>query len=108
VLWASANGIVNGYEGSLFGTNDSVTREQLAVILMNYAKYKGYDTTKAADLTAYTDASSVDSWATAAVKWAVSEGLITGTTSTTLSPAGNASRAQVATILMRMPEPVAN
>ncbi len=108
MLWASANGIVNGYEGSLFGTNDSVTREQLAVILMNYAKYKGYDTTKAADLTAYTDASSVDSWATAAVKWAVSEGLITGTTSTTLSPAGNASRAQVATILMRMPEPVAN
>jgi hypothetical protein len=107
IIWASENKIVGGYGGGLFGTNDSVTREQLATILMNYAKYKGYDTTKTTEINTYTDASDIDSWATAAIKWSVVEGLITGTTSTTLSPTGTASRAQVATILQRFSENVA-
>jgi hypothetical protein len=100
-VWASANGIVGGYGGGLFGTNDAITREQLATILMNYAKYKGYDVTKTADLTAYTDASGISSWAAAGMTWAAAEGLVTGTTTTALSPTGTATRAQVATILMR-------
>jgi hypothetical protein len=104
VIWASANGIVGGYGGGIFGTNDAITREQLAAILYNYAKYKNYDVTKTTDLTAYTDITSVDSWAINAMQWAVSLGLITGTTDTTLDPIGSASRAQVATILMRFIE----
>ena len=105
VIWASTNKIVGGYGDGLFGTNDSVTREQLAVILYNYAKYTGYDVTIAfSDLSLFTDASSVSSWAQAATNWANTEGLITGTTMTTLEPSGTATRAQVATILMRFVE----
>ncbi len=101
VIWASSNGIVSGYGDSLFGTNDSITREQLAVILYNYAKYKGYDVTATAALTAFNDTASISSWARAAMAWANAEGLINGISNTSLSPKGNATRAQVATILMR-------
>jgi hypothetical protein len=104
VIWASANKIISGYGNGLFGTNDSVTREQLATTLYNYAKYKGNDVTKTADLGAYTDASSVSTWAGTGMKWAVSESLVTGTSATTISPTGNASRAQVAMTLMRFVE----
>jgi hypothetical protein len=104
VLWANMNNIVTGFGGDLFGTNDVVTREQLAAILYRYAQYKGYDVTKTASLTAFTDAGSISSWAQTAVQWAVAEGLITGTTATALSPATGASRGTVATILMRFIE----
>jgi hypothetical protein len=78
-----------------------VTREQMATILYKYAKLKGYDVTKAADLTAYTDASGIASYAQTAMTWANAEGLITGRTATTLVPGGSATRAEVASILMR-------
>ena len=104
VIWASTNKIVGGYGHGLFGTDDNVTREQMATILMNYAKYKKYDVTKTVSLTAYTDASSIDTWAVDALKWANAEGLISGTTATTLEPSATATRAQVATILMRFVE----
>ncbi len=101
VVWANQNGIVTGYGDGLFGTNDNITREQLAAILYRYAEYKGYDVSAAADLAGYSDAGSVSSWAEAAMRWASAEGLITGVTATSLSPSGNATRAQVAMILMR-------
>ncbi len=101
VIWASANGIVSGYGDNLFGTNDFVTREQMAAILYNYAGYKGYDVSASADLTGFADANDISAWAGKALNWANAEGLITGITSTTLSPSGSATRAQVATILMR-------
>ncbi len=101
VVWASENNIISGYGGDLFGTNDSVTREQMVSILYNYAKYKSYDVTKTTELSAYTDASNVSSWAVSAMQWAVVNGIITGTTPTTLSPSGSATRAQVATVLMQ-------
>jgi len=101
VIWASENKIASGYGNGLFGTNDKATREQMAAILYNYAKYKGSDVTNTKELSVYTDASDVSSWAQAAMKWAVAEGLIAGTTSTALSPAETATRAQAATILMR-------
>lgn len=104
VIWANANGIVTGLGGGLFGVSDNVTREQLATILYNYAKYKGWDVTKAADLKAFTDASSISGWAQSAMKWSSAEGLVTGVTETTLVPGGSATRAQVATILMRLAE----
>ena len=106
VVWASENKIVSGYGGGLFGTGDSVTREQMATILYNYAVYKGYAVTEAADLAAFDDIGDISSWASAAMGWANGEGLITGVTDTTLDPSGSATRAQAATILMRFVEGV--
>lgn len=107
VIWASANDIVDGYGNGVFGTNDNVTREQMAAILYRYASYKGYDVAKVNELSAYTDAESIASYALAAMRWSNAEGLITGRTATTLAPDGTATRAEVATILMRFAENVA-
>ena len=101
VLWASTNGIVKGYGDGRFGPMDTLTREQLAVMLQRYAKLKGLDTSKAADLSAYADANSISAWALDAMRWAKTEGLITGRTETTLAPQGSAKRAETAAILMR-------
>jgi len=104
IIWASENSIVSGYGGGLFGTNDSITREQMAALLYNYARYKGYNLTATSDLTAYSDTSSISNWAQTAMKWANYKGLINGVSSNKLVPAGEATRAQVATILMRFVE----
>jgi len=101
VVWATENDIVDGYNTDSFGPNDSITREQMAAILYRYTIYKGYDVTAAGDLSVFNDAENTSEWALAAMKWAVGEGLVTGVTETRLDPAGNASRAQVAMILMR-------
>ena len=107
VDWAAANGIVTGVSDSAFAPGSAITREQLAAILYRYAQYKGYDVSASADLGAYADAAQVSAYATAAMQWANASGLITGETSTTLNPQGSATRAQVATILMRFCEDVA-
>lgn len=104
VYWARMNGIVAGYSDELFGPDDIITREQMATILYRYAQYKGYDTTAKADLSNYTDAAQVGSWAADAIHWANAEGLVSGTSSTTLSPQGSATRSQVAMILTRFCE----
>lgn len=104
VYWARMNGIVAGYSDELFGPNDTITREQMAVILYRYAQYKGYDTTAKADLSKYTDAAQVGSWAVEAIRWANAEGLVNGTSNTTLTPKGSATRAQAAVILTRFCE----
>ena len=101
VAWARSIGVVEGYSETTFGPNDSITREQMATILYRYARYKGYDVSKRADLSAYADAASVSSWALEAMSWANATGLIRGRTETTLNPAATATRAEVATILMR-------
>lgn len=106
INWAAANGIVNGYGDDKFGPDDTITREQMAAILYRYASYKGYSVSDLANLTGYTDAASVSEWASTAMRWAVAEGLIEGTSATTLSPSGDSTRAQVATILMRFCEGV--
>lgn len=104
VIWANVNGIVLGYGEDLFGPTDSVTREQMAAILHRYSAYKEYDISKSNDLNAYTDADSISGWAVQAMRWANTEGLITGRTENTLVPEGTANRAEVATILMRFCE----
>ncbi|HIZ93686.1 S-layer homology domain-containing protein [Flavonifractor sp. An112] len=101
VAWASANGIVTGYSNGSFGPDDTITREQMAAILYRYARYKGYDLSAQADLDGYSDAAQVSAYAADAMEWAVGSGLITGTSGTTLSPAGSATRAQAAVILAR-------
>ena len=107
VNWAATNNIVNGYGDSQFGPTDTITREQMAAILYRYAQYKGYDVTASANLSAYTDAANISSYAVSAMQWDVGEGLINGVTNTTLVPGGSATRAQVAAILMRFCENVA-
>ena len=101
VRWANASRIVTGYSDGRFGSSDPVTREQLAAILYRYAQVKGEDVSKTADLSAFNDAASVSSWATSAMQWAVGSGIINGGANGSLVPAGNATRAQVATMLMR-------
>ncbi|MBR0105180.1 MAG: S-layer homology domain-containing protein, partial [Firmicutes bacterium] len=104
VMWANANGIVEGYGNGKFGPKDLITREQFAAIMYRYANFKGYDTSKTADLRTYADVSDISDWAVPAVKWANAENLITGRTATTLVPRGNATRAEAAAILMRFIE----
>lgn len=101
VYWARLNGIVNGYSDSAFGPNDAITREQLAAILYNYTVFKGGDVSASTDLSAYSDAGQISSWATTVMSWANAEGLINGMTADTLEPQGTATRAQVAAILQR-------
>lgn len=107
VAWARTMDIVAGYSDTEFGPNDPLTREQVAVILYNYARIKGYDISGQADLSKYTDLGTVHDWALTAMRWAVSVGLITGTSDTTLSPIDSANRAQIATILMNYCQRVA-
>lgn len=101
VAWASANDIVNGYGGGVFGVNDSITRQQLAAVLYRYASLKGVDTSAAADISAYADAKAVAAWAETPMSWSVAKGIITGSGEKTLAPAGAATRAQTAAILTR-------
>ena len=106
VAWASDNIIVSGYGNGMFGPEDSITREQMAVILMNYAKYKGYDISMKADLSKFADGESISPWAKDAISWANAEGLIQGSGSQ-LMPVDNALRCQVAAILQRFIETIA-
>lgn len=103
VRWAAANGVAGGYSTDRFGPGDSVSREQLAVILWRYTRYKGADapTENKANLGAFIDAERISDWAHDGVQWAVDAGLLTGVGPEKLSPQTNASRAQVATMLMR-------
>lgn len=107
VAWAAQNGIVAGSDATTFAPNNAITREQMAAILYRYAQFKGYDVSAKADLSTYIDAADVSAYATDAMAWASQTGLITGTSATTLSPAGQATRAQVATILMHFCENIA-
>ncbi|MDR2089538.1 MAG: S-layer homology domain-containing protein [Clostridiales Family XIII bacterium] len=104
VLWAAENGIVSGVGDGLFDPNGQITREQLAVMLYNYAKFAGIDTGGAADLSGFSDGASVSSWAREALAWLVSEDLVGGKPGGVLDPAGTATRAEVATILQRFLE----
>ena len=107
VIWAAANDIVNGIGDNQFGPENTLTREQLVTMLYRYAQNKGYDVTASADLSGYPDAGQIQDYAQPAMAWAVAENIIQGMEDGTLKPAGNASRAQIATILMRFCEDVA-
>lgn len=106
VAWASDKGIVAGYSETQFGPEDTITREQLAVILNRYATYKGYNTSKTADLAAFQDADQISEWARVPVQWANVMKLLNGRTSTTLAPKGSATRAEVAKILVTFQDTV--
>lgn len=108
IAWAQQTGVVNGYEDNTFRPNRAVSREELAQMLYNYAKVKGYDLTASGDLTAFPDGSKVSSWAEAAMAWANGNELITGHDDGTLQPGGDSTRAQAASILMSFDLNLAN
>lgn len=100
IAWAAENKIVSGYGDGTFGPMDNITREQMAAIMYRYATYKGYDVTGRADLSTFSDVASVNNYALVAMQWANDASLIMGDNNA-LDPAGNATRSQVAAIMMR-------
>ncbi len=107
VAWAASNGVVTGYSDHAFGPDDDITREQLATILYRYAKNHTATTGQTAALSTFADASQISPYAAEAMSWAVSSGLINGVGNNQLAPEGEATRAQVATMLMRFCEKIA-
>ena len=101
VQWASKNGIASGYGNGRFGPNDTLNREQLATMLYRYAQFKKMNTTTAGGLSKFSDSSSISGYAMDAMSWAVSKGLISGTSDGKLNPGSTATRAQLAAILHR-------
>ena len=97
VLWAYKNDVVNGTGAGKFSPNANVTREQIAAILYRYMGSPA----ATGSLSGYTDRSKISAWATTAMQWAIGKGYITGTSSTTLDPLGQATRAQAAVMLHR-------
>ena len=104
VNWAASENIVAGMGDGIFAPNSPVTREQMAAILYRYAQYKGYDTTKTADISDFADGNKTSAWAVPAMQWAVGTGLISGQGDGILAPNGTATRAEVAQILMNFCE----
>ena len=107
VIWANDEKIVSGMGDGLFAPNMEITREQMVVMLYNYAKYKGYDVTASAGLSKFADNASVSTWAQPAMQWAVAEGYISGMGDNQLAPQGTATRAEIASVIMRFMEATA-
>lgn len=101
VTWAYSAGVVTGTSATTFAPNGNITREQLAVMLYRFAKWAKMEVSASGELSAFTDAGSVSSWAMDATKWAVGFQLLSGMGDGTLAPQGAATRAQVAQILTR-------
>ena len=101
VYWARITGVATGYGDGTFQPGDSITRQEFAQMLYNYAEYKGYDLTAAGDLSQFPDSGSVADWAETAMSWANGNELINGHDDGTIDAAGTATRAQAASILMR-------
>lgn len=106
VAWAASEGIVSGYSKDIFAPEQAISREQLASILYRYAQYHNWDMTSSAVLDTFTDAHAVSAYAKDALSWAAFHGLISGMEDHLLSPQGEATRAQVAAILMNTCEKV--
>lgn len=109
VSWLIESAIAQGM-GESFGALENVSREQLAVMLYNYAKLKGYDVSLSGSIDSFEDSVSVSPWAKDAVSWAAESGIITGTSygygSSVLDPQGSATRAQIAVMIERFCEKV--
>ena len=99
IKWATDNGIVSGYENGKFGPNDNITREQFAVILYKYARYKNKNTSATNNLSKFSDGNNVSNWAVSQVKWAVGAGVITGNDNGTLNAKAFATRAEGAAMI---------
>ena len=107
IRWAASEGVAGGYGGGQFGPGDPVTREQFAVMLHSYAQNQGYDVSigENTNILSYTDVADLSEYAIPAMQWAVGAGIINGTgDGSTLTPQGQATRAQAAVMLMQFCE----
>ena len=107
VYWARITGVATGYGDGTFQPGDSITRQEFAQMLYNYAKYKGCDLTAEGDLSTFPDANSIADWAEAAMRWANGNELINGHDDGTIDAAGIGTRAQAASILMKFDQNLA-
>ena len=103
VIWAVANGIASGYGNGRFGPGDIINREQIAVILTNYIKYKGY-ALPAKKTVAFDDEASISKWALEAVSAIQAAGIVSGRPGNVYDPKGTATRAETAAIITRLIE----
>lgn len=101
IAWAARNNIVNGTSATTFDPNAPVTREQFATMLYRYANYRGFKTSVSANILSYYDVGQVSEYAFPGLEWACAQGIVNGTSTGYLSPQGNATRAQLAAMLMR-------
>ena len=101
LVWCSANGLLEGFEGETFDADTVITREDVAVMLYAYELYNGAEEVTDAELT-WADASDVSEDAVAAVAYCTESGLMNGVTETEFAPDGSATRAQCATVLVRL------
>ena len=104
IAWAVENGVAEGFGDGTFRPDDSLTREQMAVVLHNFAYRMGWDISASGDLSGFTDIPEGEYWARDALAWAYGEGLITGTSESTMEPNAQTPRAQIAVIMMRFCE----
>ena len=105
VIWCYENGIVAGTSATTFSPNSPVTREQMVAILFKFAEANGLDTSgRSPAIASYSDSLEVSGWAADAFSWALYEGVVNGTSDTTLSPKDKATRAQCAVVLQRYHE----
>ena len=107
VAWASANGVVSGYPDGSFRPNDTITREQMAAILYQYARIPGKLDDSRADLSIFSDLDSLSAYAKEPMSWAVAQGLFSGVSADTLAPGGSTTRAPAAVILPAYTKPQA-
>ena len=99
VAWAKNNNIVSGMSDVEFAPNSDITREQLAVMVYNYLKFKDVDMSQATNSTHFTDANEISTWATEAVNAMKALGIVNGRPDGSFNPKGTATRAEIATIL---------
>lgn len=104
IRWAASQKIVNGYSDTEFAPDKLITREEMAAIINRYAEYNGMEIVQKGDLSQFTDAAQISEWATANVRWAVGNGILSGRGDGTLDPKGNTTRAETAAILHRLIE----
>ena len=103
VRWAASEGIAGGYGGGLFGPDDPITREQLAVMLYRYARHEGYDTAQGGmAVREFADYDQIAGYAAEAMTWAVEAGVLTATSLDTLAPGQAATRVQTAQALLAL------
>ena len=104
VNWAAQNGIVEGVTATTFAPDSNINREQMAVIMANYAKKLGYDLPKTLQAVTFADNAQISSWAKNAVRAMQQAGILAGKNGNKFDPKGTATRAEVATILRRFVE----
>ena len=101
IMWAYNKKIISGNPDGTFGVDDNITREQLALMLYNFAKVQGKSVKGSSSVSKYKDSKKIDSWAKTAIQWSVYSGIMSGKSSETLDPLGSATRAEAATMIIK-------